>query len=283
VIRAPATVAWRAFVRFIDHGGPDRAAAVAYYALLSLLPLLIFLISLAMKLFGSFDAAYDRTLLLFRGVVIHLDQRSLEFLRGFVENATRFQWPGILLLAWTSRRMFASLFGALENVFGVPGRGFAKGNLVALAMVIATGVALLLSLVFTMAVATTEGLIVRITGERGLQTFHDLTGLLLSNFMPIGVTFAFFFIVYWVAPRRVVSSLDAAVGATIATLLWEAARTAFAYYVRNLAHFAGLYGAMEAVIVLALWLELSVSIILYCGEIVALLIGPRTSSSVSVA
>jgi uncharacterized BrkB/YihY/UPF0761 family membrane protein len=57
----------------------------------------------------------------------------------------------------------------------------------------------------------------------------------------------------------------------IATVLWEGAKLAFAYYVRNLAHYAGFYGTLEAIIVLALWLELSVSIILYCGEIVALL------------
>ena len=62
----------------------------------------------------------------------------------------------------------------------------------------------------------------------------------------------------------------------IATVLWEGAKAAFAYYLRNLARVAGLYGALEGVIVLALWLELSVSIILYCAEIVALLIAaPR--------
>ena len=44
---------------------------------------------------------------------------------------------------------------------------------------------------------------------------------------------------------------------------------------RNLAHYAGVYGTLEGVIVLALWLELSVSIVLYCGEIVALLIPPK--------
>ena len=40
LIRRAGRVAWRAFLRFQDHNGPDRAAAVAYYTLLSLLPLL---------------------------------------------------------------------------------------------------------------------------------------------------------------------------------------------------------------------------------------------------
>ena len=49
-------------------------------------------------------------------------------------------------------------------------------------------------------------------------------------------------------------------------------------YVRHLAHYAGVYGALEAVLVLALWLELSVSVILFCGEVVALLIHTRPTS-----
>ena len=63
---------------------------------------------------------------------------------------------------------------------------------------------------------------------------------------------------------------EALIGAAVAAILWEAAKAVFAFYVRNLAHYAGLYGALEGVIVLGLWLELSVSIILYGGEIVAL-------------
>ena len=57
-LRNALRIAWRAFMRFQDHHGPDRAAAVAYYMLLSLVPLLIFLISLGVAVLGSFDAAY---------------------------------------------------------------------------------------------------------------------------------------------------------------------------------------------------------------------------------
>lgn len=274
MIRAAGRLAWRAFDRFLAHSGPDRAAAVAYYTLLSLLPLLIFLISVGIAVFGSFDAAYRGTLFLFRGVVVHLDAASLESLRGFVERATRFQWGGILLLAWTSKRIFASLFSALEGVFGGPGRGFFRSHLFSFAMVLVTGIALLATLALTMVVATAEGLFLRFAGPIGAYALHGLTGFFFTHIVPPFITMAFFFIVYRVVPRRVVGTAHAAAGALLATVLWEAAKAAFAYYVRNLAHYAGLYGTLEAVIVLALWLELSVSIILYCGEVVALLIRP---------
>jgi membrane protein len=272
-LRAAGRVAWRAFMRFQDHHGPDRAAAVAYYTLLSLVPLLIFIISLGMAVMGSFDAAFEGSMLLVRGVTVHLDRESLNALRSFVEHAQRFRWPGLILLAWTSRRIFASLFSALELVFGVPGRSFAKHNLVALSMVLVAGVALLLTMALSLVSATSEGLVMRF---RTSGEFHGLH-ILLRTLLPWGVTFTFFFVVYRFVPRRVTRSGNAALGALLATVLWELAKAGFAYYVRNIARYSGVYGTLAGIIVLALWLEISVSIIMYCGEVVALLIHQKAT------
>jgi membrane protein len=194
-------------------------------------------------------------------------------LRNFVERASRLQWPGILLLAWTSRRIFGSLLAALETVFEAPARGFARGNLLSFALVLLAGVALLLTLVATTALAAAEGLLQRVAGDAGLLALRGVVGRVLTHTVPIGTAMAFFFLVYRFFPRRetAVVALHAGIGAAIATVLWEAAQVGFAYYVRNLAHYGGLYGALEGVIVLALWLELSAAVILYGGEIVALL------------
>jgi membrane protein len=278
VIRKGARLAWRALNRFWDHNGPDRAAAVAYYTLLSLLPLLIFLISTAAQILGSFDAAYRATFTFFHGVIMHMDEESQRALRTFVERSVRFQWPGILLLAWTGRRTFASLFSALDSVFERPSRSFARGNLVALAMVILAGLGVLGTMAFTMALAAAEGALRRVASSSGAHLFEGLNAFLLTEALPAAVTLTFFFILYRFAPRSV-RTRDAVTGALLATLLWESAKAGFAVYVRNLAHYAGLYGTLEGVIVLGLWLELSVSIVLYCGEIVALLTPARVPAA----
>jgi membrane protein len=264
-------LAWKAFLRFQDHNGPDRAAAVAYYTLLSLLPLFLFVISLGAMFTGSFDAAFRNSIFLFRGIVVPLDPATIESLRTFVERAVRFQWPAVLLFAWTSRRIFASLFSALGAVFDTPaGHGFAKGNLLAFGMVVVMGLAQLATMLLATLLATTEGLLSRVAGPEGAQVFGSLTAAFVTHLLPILVTSSFFFVLYRLAPGRLVRTADAAFGALLATVLWELAKAAFAYYLRNLAQYAGVYGALEGVIVLALWLELSVSIILYCGEVVAL-------------
>jgi membrane protein len=259
----------RAFERFLDDRGPDHAAAVSYYAILSILPLCLFLIWIGLVFQGSFESAYSGALFVLQGVVAQLDPQSKEALRGATEGASRLQWPALILLVWTSRRVFSSLFGALERVFRVPPRGFAKGNLFAMAMVLLAGVGLLLTLAFTVTFAMVEGFLREWAGEQSAGLFLGLTMAVLTIVGPPLLTYLFIFMIYRLASRGSVSVQALAGGALLAAVLWELAKAAFAYYVRNLAQYRGLYGALEGVIVLAVWLELSVTILLYCAEILA--------------
>jgi membrane protein len=271
LIRTAGQLAWRAFWRFQRHGGPDRAAAVAFYTLLSILPLFIFVIWVGARVLGSFDRAYEGSLLLFGGIVVHLDPKTLESLRAFVERAALFQWPALVLLAWTARGIFISLFSQLETIFDRPSRrGFVKGNLLAFGLVIFLGIAQVATMALTTTIATTEGLLLRYFSPEERVMVEALASRFFTLVLPAVITYTFLFLLYWMAPRQVTTLRHAALGALLATVLWEAAKAGFSYYLRNLARFIGLYGALEGVIVLALWLELSVSIIFYCGEIVAL-------------
>ena len=273
MLRLTGRIAWRAVVRFFDHNGPDRAAAVAYYTLLSLLPLLVFLISLGASVLGSWDAAYQRAMFLLQGVLAHTNQNTMEALRQFAEQASRFYAPSLLILAWTSKRVFAALLSALEVVFGHPGRSILRGNLITLALVGVTGLALLFTMLLAAVGATAEGLVRRIAPPEAITMFGGLAALLARYVLPVIITMAFLFILYRIAAPAGYTTRHAMWGALLATLLWEGAKTGFAWYLRNLAHYAGLYGALEGVIVLAIWVELSVSIVLYGGEVVALM-GP---------
>jgi membrane protein len=268
VKRGPTKVLRLAYERFFSHHCGDHAAAVSYYTLLSLLPLCLFLISIGLR-FGSFDSAYSGTLFVLQGVVIHLDDPSREALHRFMERATELQWPALLLLLWASRRIFSALFGALARIFGVPPRGFAEGHLVAISMVLLMGLALLVTLALTFTVAAAEGILHQWAGASSAAAFQDFTVLVFTRVLPPLITFAFVFVVYRMASRGQLSKTAATLGALLATLLWEGAKAGFAYYVRNLANYTGVYGALEGVIVLAVWLELSATILFVCAELLA--------------
>ena len=128
--------------------------------------------------------------------------------------------------------------------------------------------------------ATAEGLVRRIAPPEAVLMFGGLAAFLARHVLPVAITMMFLFILYRIAAPAGYTTRHAAGGALLATLLWEGAKTGFALYLRDLAHYAGLYGALEGVIVLAIWIELSVSIVLYGAEVVALT-GPNGEGSAS--
>ena len=137
-------------------------------------------------------------------------------------------------------------------------------------MVMITGLALLVTMLMGMLGATAEGLVNRLADRQTASMFGGLAAFLLRTALPFAITIAFLYILYRTAAPDEFTSRHAAAGALLATLLWELARAGFAWYLRNLAHYAGLYGALEGIIVMAIWVELSVSIVLYGAEVVAL-------------
>jgi YihY family inner membrane protein len=108
----------------------------------------------------------------------------------------------------------------------------------------------------------------------GLMTARGAADFLTRATAVLGAAFIILSIlmvvIYRFVPRKATTGRHAAVGAILATVLWELAKGAFAYYIRSIAQYSGVYGTLEGIIVLALWLEISVSIVLYCGEVVAM-------------
>ncbi|MDP9145135.1 MAG: YihY/virulence factor BrkB family protein, partial [Actinomycetota bacterium] len=139
----------------------------------------------------------------------------------------------------------------------------------------------LMTVAMTTIVAALEGILRRLSIDP--SSFDGMWTSFVTLILPIVISFVFFFLLYRLGPRRWVTTGAALQGAVLATVLWELAKAGFAYYVRNVARVQGLYGTLEGLIVLALWLELSVSIILYCGEVVALLGGVKPPAGAAKA
>ena len=117
--------------------------------------------------------------------------------------------------------------------------------------------------VLTMVIATAEGLVTRFAApEARTCSAASWPVSLTQRRCPSWSRSAFFFIIYRFGAARAWSRAARRRGAPC----WppscgSSAKAGFAYYLRNLARYAGLYGTLEGVIVLALWLELSVSIV----------------------
>jgi membrane protein len=63
-------------------------------------------------------------------------------------------------------------------------------------------------------------------------------------------------LLYWIGPNRPIRFRNVWPGAFLATILWLAATSVFAWYVRNIANYNVLYGSIGAVIALLVWMYL---------------------------
>jgi membrane protein len=266
-LRLSGLAAWRGLVELINSNDLTHAASIAYYALLSLFPFLLMVISLLGAVTAD-DA--DRVAVL--NFVFRYFPTQLDFVTGQLDalRAARLQLgvAGSLALIWGSLGVFGAVTSAVNEAWGVEKqRSFWKHRLVSFLMLVAAGgvmmVALLLVSMIQMAQATWFGsMLASFAWLTNLQTlaFRNLATLLLV----IGVGLVFYFI-----PNAKIRFRDVWVGAVLTGVLWHLAFQGFAWYVRVNAGLRMIHGSVATVIVFLLWIYVSSIILMYGVEFTA--------------
>ena len=136
----------------------DRAAVIAYFALLSFLPLAVVLVAVGALLLGSLDAAERGTELLLRNVLYALPPQVMTQVRFLQEGI----WSGLFYLPiaiWSASTVFNKIEAALDLVFEVEQpRHWALRKLLAFGVVALVSVLLVATMVFGGLLATVERL-----------------------------------------------------------------------------------------------------------------------------
>ncbi|MGH2620196.1 MAG: YihY/virulence factor BrkB family protein [Anaerolineales bacterium] len=231
-----------------------RAAALAYQGLLSLFPLLLFLVFLASQVIALPDVRPTLDDYLNRALPTAAGIRFVkEIIDETLLNSRSLGLVGGLGLLWTSSALFSHLESSLNVIWNAPRRAVWSRRLRGLAGV------LILGTLFIIAIA--------------LSALPALPFLDRSNsnldILDLGVGFVaevllLWFIYRWL-PNSPVRFVSALAGAVLAALLWEAAQFGFrVYLVSGLANFGAVYGTLASVIGLILWAYLT-GIILFLG------------------
>ncbi len=231
-----------------------RAAALAYQGLLSLFPLLLFLVFLASQVIAlgdvrpSLDSYLDRALPTAAGI-----RFVKEIIDETMRNSGSLGLVGGLGLLWTSSALFSHLESSLNVIWNAPRRAVWSRRLRGLAGV------LILGTLFIIAIALSA---------LPALPFLDQSDPRL-DFLDLGVGVAaevllLWFIYRWL-PNSPVRFISALAGAVLAALLWEAAQFGFRVYLTSgLTNFGAVYGTLASVIGLILWAYLT-GIILFLG------------------
>ena len=244
------------------------AAALSYYALLSLFPLALFLLTVASQ-FISVDTA---TREVSRVIASYLPGGAL-MVRNALEQVTHLRGELTLVSAagflWSASGVFDAIQLGVNRAFRVSTlRPMWRQRLVSIGLVV--GASVLFAASFALTTVMRQLFQSRVL-TRGELPFEALT---VAGAMIIGA--AVFGLLYRFLPY------DSAIrwravwpAALLAAVLWEIAKLGFAWYVTNLAALNMVYGSVGAVIAIMLWGYLTAVILLFGAELAAVASGAR--------
>lgn len=256
-----ALSAWRGLGRLYNSDGLTHAAAVAYYALLSLFPFLLLMLSLAASVTAD---PVDRDVVV--DFVFRYFPRQFEFITGQIEafraSTLRIGVAGTIALVWASLGFFNAITSAVNHAWGVEKRrSFLRHRLVGFLMFLSAGGILLVAIaIMSIAkVAQTNwfGTLARppaIVGWLSGVSASQVATLLLVGC----VALVFYFI-----PNAKVRFRDVWPGALLVGLLWRGALSAFSWYARDLAVWNVVHGSVATVVVFLLWIYVCAVIMVY--------------------
>jgi membrane protein len=278
-LRQAGRALWRATFNFDRDGAFDKAAVISYFALLSLLPLTILLVSLGAFLLGSTDEAVRGARFLLRDLVSRLGPDAFAQARQVGEQAADFGWPFILLALWTASKVFNEIEAALDLVFQVEKRrSYPVRKILAFGLVALLALALVVVVAGTSAVAVLNRFLDNTPlagGVRDNPLYQWLTGTFTRFVFPWLLAVFSFAFVYKVLPARTVERRPAALAGLVAGSLWEGLKHGFSFYLARFAEYGRTYGVLEAVVVFAIWVNLSAIVLIWGGELAAVLAGAR--------
>ncbi|MEP6954790.1 MAG: YihY/virulence factor BrkB family protein [Solirubrobacteraceae bacterium] len=260
----------RAFANFRAHEMTDRAAALTYYAMMSLFPALLLGITL-LGLFGQQSIVTDASDYVLKNGA---DPATAAVIRKTLQNvidssggALGFALILSVVLALNGASgAFGAAGRALNAVYGVEDdRGFVKHKAADLG---ATLLVIVLFAIVLISLFLGGGIAESIFGTIGLGSTASTVWSIVRWPVALVAAMVAYALVYGLAPATVPRRVRwISPGAAAGVVLWIVLSIAFAFYIKNFSSYGAAYGAFGAAIVLLLWLYVSANAFLFGAEL----------------
>jgi membrane protein len=247
---------------------PSMGAAIAYYTAFSIAPLLVIVISVAGIFYGT-DAASGY---LYAQLADLLGDQGAQVVRDMVDRAGTTE-EGVIapiisvaLLLIGATTVFAELQGDLDRIWKAPAAKKSTGlwallrsRILSLGMVVSIGFLMLVSLVFSAALAA--------LGKWWGGLFADFAWLLrmLDITVSLGMISVMFALMYKILPRVKISWHDVWIGSIATALLFAVGKFLVGLYIGR-SQVASSFGAAGSLVVVLVWVYYSAQIFLLGAE-----------------
>ena len=268
-LRHPAAFALAVFKQFRANQGLLLACAVAYYALLSLVPLLILVVLALTQIFdearvlGTIGASLE--------FVVPGQSRALvDELRTFLAHRDVVGWLLVALMLFFSSLAFSVLESAMSVIFfhRVPTRRrhYLISAVIPYLFMLSLAVGLLIVTIISGAIAQLGTRSVVLLGQPLLLDLFSSRLLYL-----LGVAGEVFLLtaIYLVMPVGRLSLRHALIGGIAATVLWEITRHVLVWYYSTISQIQLVYGSLTTSIAVLLSVEIGAIVLLLGAQVIA--------------
>ncbi|MCE2462554.1 MAG: YihY/virulence factor BrkB family protein [Dehalococcoidia bacterium] len=247
-----------------DDDATHMAAGVAYYAILSLFPLMVGLIALL----GMFIESESVQRQLFDFFHTHLPA-STDELEANVEAIADLRGPlgilGILGLFWTASAIFGGITRAVNRASdGHKDRPFYVSKLRSMAMAMGVSLLFLTSVSLTNAIEALGSIDLPVVG-RPIFLENNVINVVIRA-LPFVFSLSIFMLIYKYLPNTPVRWKYVWPGAILAAVSFEIAKNLFVFYLHNFADYEKVYGSLGSIIALLVWIYVSAFILIVGAE-----------------
>jgi membrane protein len=253
---------------WVDDYAASMGAALSYYSLFSIAPLLVLAIAIAGLFFGE-EAARGEILEQMRGLV---GEEGAIALQGLLQSASKpsntviGMATGIVVLIIGATTVFGELQTALDRIWDVPKKkrpsgivGMLRSRLLSLGLVAAVGFLIIVSLVASAGVAA--------LGKLWGGWFGDwqIALQIVNQVVSFAIFTGLFALVYKLLPSIRIAWRDVWVGAAATSLLFAIGKFLIGYYLSTSSVASG-FGAAASIVLLLIWVYYSAQIFLLGAE-----------------
>lgn len=267
-LRRLGTVLRKAVNAWIEDHAQSMGAALSYYTVFSVAPLLLIAISVAGLVFGQ-DAARGAVVEQLQGLI---GQSGAEAIQGLLKNVSKplegavATLTGVVMLAIGATSVFAELQDDLNRIWQVPTKQKVSGwwawlrtRILSIGLIFAMGFLLLVSLAASAAFdAFAAWSTSAIAGWEALA--HGVNFI-----MSFVLTTALFAMIYRFMPQATIEWRDVGIGAVVTAALFSVGKTLIGLYIGKSALASG-FGAAGSLAVLLAWVYYSAQIFLFGAE-----------------
>ncbi len=257
-----AATAW------IDDFAPSMGAAIAYYTMFSLAPLLLIAIAVAGLVFGQ-EVASGEVLAQLRGM---MGEQGAQAVQGMLEAASEPEKSvvatliGVALLVLGATTVFGELQDALDRIWRAPARaeggglwGLLRSRLLSFGMILGIGFMQIVSLVLSAGLSALGKWMGPMFG--GWEVLAQAVNFVIS----FGLVSVMFAMIYKIMPRVKIAWKDVWIGAVVTALLFTVGKFAIGLYIGK-SGVASAFGAAGSLAVLLIWIYYSAQIFLLGAE-----------------